>query len=367
MRKKGGIKKVLLLFIVLIVVSILFFNNFQPAKGLRIINWDNIYNENNIIFFYEDLNITENKDLVNLNNVYRIKELTSEGKTEIDNVLKGVDILNSIVEYDDVEDSNLTSAYEIIKFKNGSKKVTGREMAVIQRDILICAGLKSRIGEFRKEEPQFKQSPSYYVVEYFSEEYNKWVMVDFRNRAYYSEDNVPLAAIEIIDSNINKLDYEGKNEFKDIVNEFKQYLSSYTIFIDNTHDMNRSNSCVTYISSEKDIDLMKHNKYLSPTIFTEKKQLFLNKPANEKELNDKKAYLIFFKRQTDEEDKLTYVLGAFKNDTVINNYYLRINDGEWQKIDNMYYEYNFALGKTKIELSLNGKDVVSKVEINREK
>lgn len=366
MRRKFSFFKVILLLILVAVVSVLFFNNFEADREIEVIKWDNIYDENNIILFYEDnTNIGDNESLVNLDSVYKVKELTSKGTTEIDKVLKCVDIVNSIIEYDDVADGNLSDGYEILKSKKESKKVTGREMGVILRDVITCAGFKSRVGEFRVPNPQLSNSPSYYVVEYFSEENDKWVMIDFRNRAYYSKGKTMLSSIEILNSELSELKFNSKKSEKSI-KEVKRYLSSYTISIDNTTKMSKSNSYLTYISSNKDIDLKKSNIYISPTIFTKESKLFLEKPNQEKTIADKNAYLILMKKKENSNaDVLTYIVGAFKNDSVINDYYLRINNGEWKPIKSLYYDLDIKIGKSTIELSLDGKNVASKIEIER--
>lgn len=367
MRKKKSIVRVILLFILVAVVGILFYKNYEKDKELDVKKWDNIYNEENIVFFYEDnTNIDSNESLKKLNEVYKVKELTSRGENEIDQVLKSIDILNSIVEYDDVADGNLIDGYEILKSKKDSKKVCGREMAIIARDLIITSGYKSRVGEFRVKNPQLSSSPSYYVVEYFSEEDQKWVMIDFKHRAYYLKDKKKLSAIEILNNKYSDLKYNGKSKYYDVKNDFKRYLSSYTIAIDNTLSMKKSNSYLTYISSEKDIDLKKKNKFILPTIFTENKNLFLKNPKDGVSGKDKSAYLIMMAKQDkSKNDKITYVIGAFQNYSVINNYYIKINNDNWKQIKSVYSDIELKEGNNTVELSLDGKNSIKKISIDR--
>ena len=367
MRKKRSVFRLILLFILVAVIGLLFYKNFETKKELDIKKWDNIYNEENIALFYEDnKNIENNKSLKELDKVYKVRELTSKGTSEIDKVLKCIDILKNIVEYDEVADGNLIDGYEILKAKDTSKKVCGREMAIIARDLIITSGYKCRVGEFRSENPQLSKSPSYYVVEYFSEEDQKWVMIDFKHRAYYLKDKKKLSAIEILNNKYSDLKYKGRSKFDDVKNDFKRYLSSYTIAIDNTLKMEKSNSYLTYISSKKDIDLKKGNKYISPTIFTENTDLFLKSPNDGINSEDDSAYLIMMKKQVDtKENNLEYVIGAFKNDSVINNYYIKINGDDWKQVKNFYYDNKIKTGDNTIELSLDGKTSIRKIIINK--
>ena len=366
MRKKSKLTKYLLVLFVVVITAVLFYYNFEPEKGIRVEKWDNIYDENNIMLFYENSEST-NTTLKKLDSIYKINEIVSKEDSEINKVLKTVDILNTVVDYDHISDSNYNNAYEILKEKGKGKKVSGRDMAIIERDLLLSVGFVSRVGEFRKEEPQFESTSSYYVVEYFSPKYKKWVMIDFINRAYLSKNKTPIAAIDMLSEDIDKLSYKGNEKYDEFKRDIKKYLSSYTIAIDNTIPSSKSNTFITYISSEKDIDLKKEDKFIGPTIFTNKKELFIKEPTSNEIGNDKKAYLVLLKTVDKEDNKnYNYVIGAFQNSSIINNYYLKIDDKEWQPINSFYYQYNLKKGKSKIQLSLDGKTVLSEIVINRE-
>lgn len=367
MRGIKTIGKIIGLVIVVLVAGFLFYKNFEPQEGIRVTKWDNLYNQNNIKFYYEDANtVSENNNLQSLKKTYKVEEIIAKGESEIDKVLKTVDILNSIVEYDDVADSKLTDGYEILKSKDNKKKATGREMAIIERDLLYTAGFQARIGEFRKSEPQFQSSPGYYVVEYYSVDSNKWVMIDFRHRAYFSKGDTMQSAIEVLNGDTEKLKFTGKDEYSEYKKEFKKYLSSYTISIDNTLSVENSNSNITYITSEKDIDIMEGDKYLAPTIFTENEDIFNDEPNYEPSEKDESAKLILLKKQETKDSNNLYVIGAFRDSTVINNYYIKVNNGEWELIDGVYYEYELIDGENKIELSLEGEKTISTIIINKE-
>ncbi|MGG7177011.1 hypothetical protein ACQPU1_05455 [Clostridium paraputrificum] len=363
-RKIKPIRVIILVCIIGICIT-LYIKNFANEKGLRVTAWDNIYNENNITLFYEE-GKDNNKSLQSMNSTYKINEILSKENKEIEKVLQSVDILHSIVSYDDVADSLSSDGYGILKEKGESTKVSGRDMAIIERDILLSAGITSRVGEFRKEEPQFQSNASYYVVEYWSDNYNKWVMIDFKDRGYLDKDGVPLSAIEIIGEDLKNLTYIGKSAQNTYRKEIKKYLYSYTIPIDNSLSMKRSNSYITYASTEKSIDLINEGRFIPATIYTTSKDLFLKSPKAEATGNDSKAYLLLMKKPMESNQDYTYIVGGFKDGKVMRDYYLRVNDGEMEKVD-MYHDLELKIGDTKIELSLDGTNVVSKVELVRDK
>lgn len=368
MKRVKNVKKILLLIMVIGICVVLYFKIFAMQTGTRVITWDNIYNENNLTFFYEDKEAhNNNTKLKGLDETYNVNTLVSAEESEIKKVLKTTEILNIIVEYDDVKDSLNYNGYDILKEKGVNKKTSGRDMAIIERDLLLTAGFVSRIGEFRKEGPQFESSPNYYVVEYWSTENNKWVMIDFIDKGYFESSNKPLSAIEVLNSDIKDLTYIGKSTQNDYRRKLKKYLNSYTIAIDNTLSFRNSNSNVTYINDSKDIDIIVNGNYISPTIFTENKDIFSIAPETEISGSDSKAYLILMKKPvTGKAGNTTFVTGAFENGAIIDECYIKINDGALEKVDR-YKEFNLEKGENTIELSTDGQNIISTIKIKKNK
>ena len=250
--------KTLLLLTIVGVVGILFMYNYKNnTRDIEVTKWDNIYNEDNIDFYYDD---NKNETIIKLESTYKVNSIVNKEKKEINKVLKTVEILNSISECDDVKDNELIDGYSILKNIGKSKKVSDREMAVIERDLLLASGFNARIGEYRKSIPDKYDNSSYYVVEYYSKEYKKWVLIDYKNRAYLSKDGKPVSAIDLIGEKLDGFKYNGRTSYKIFKDSIKKYLSSYTIAIDNTLTMKKSNRYITYISRNKDIDLLKNKK-----------------------------------------------------------------------------------------------------------
>lgn len=362
------VKKALLLVMFIAVCMVLYFKVFSSNKGTKVIEWDNIYNESNLTFFYEDKDsINESTKLKNLNETYNVSGLIEDEVTELKKVIKTTEILNTILEYDDVKDSLNKNGYDILKEKGVKKKASAKDMAVTERDLLLASGYISRVGEFRKKNPQFENSPNYYIVEYWSNEYNKWVMVDFLDKGYVEKNNVPVSAIEVLGSDVKELTYVGSSTQNEYRKKIKKYLNSYTIAIDNTLVSRKSNSNVTYVNESKDVDIMIKGNYIYPTIFTQNKDLFNIKPGEEATGEDSRAYLILMKKPVSgKEENLTFVTGAFKDGSVIEESYIKINDGAFEKVK-MYKEFELKKGENTIQLSMNGSEVISTIKIKNDK
>lgn len=369
---KKFFKTLIKIIIVLAVVAgaaFLFYKNFLNEKGLKIVDWDNSYNENNIPLFYEDLSAEKsNTGLTQLDALYKIKDGVKGKTNEKEIVFYGVDLLRSIADYDDIEETDYNQGYLIIKDMGGRKKLSGRDLAILERDILLTEGVEARVGEFRKSNPKFTKNPSYYVVEYWSTEHEKWVMLDFRDRGMLEKDGLPLSAVEIMESKLSELTYIGDMAQDTYKSKLKKYLSSYTIPVDNTLSKEKGNTNLTYFTQKKDMTFQIGDEYTPFTIYTKRRLLFEKEPKSKDYTNDTRAYILMTKKVENvaEGDEFTYVIGAFKNGKILNEYYIQINDDPIQKVSG-YIDVTLDEGKTTIEVKEDGQNLDSRIEVQRSK
>lgn len=367
MKRGKRILKIFLLAAVLAFIFYYFIIN-ENNKKYYVITWDNIYNENNLRFFYED-----NKDILisSLNKVYKVDQIVDSEKDIHEKVLKIIDLLHNIVEYDNVNDSNYNNAYTILQQGNTIKKVSQKDMAIIARDLILTQGIPCRIGEFRSEIGPTKKEQNYYIVEYWNEEFNKWIMIDFMDRGYFINKKIPCSAIEVLEYKVEDFSYIGQSEKKEYLKHISGLLESYTIAIDNTIGRKMSNCLLTYLYKDtSNITLEFKGIFTEPTIFTQNKYLFSKNPYDKQIEQDEKAYLVIMKindlqfsnsnnKSKDINDKV--VIGAFKDGKIIDQYYLKINDGEYELVEK-YKEYDF-LDDNNIQLSLDGITDIATIEI----
>lgn len=353
-------KKIIKFTILILIIGVIIHTvskNYKPDISIN--NWDNIYNENSIIFFYS------NKDDIKikaLDNKYNLKEKIKDEKDELSKAIKLSEILNEIITFDDVANLNRINGFDILKDKEGSKKVSARDLGIIYRDFLTSVGYKARVGEFRKSESLFSKDKNYYVVEYWSKEHNKWIMIDFIDRGYFDNEGFPCGAIELLKSEIRNLNYTGITNRKDYIYKIKSFLETYTINIDNTTDMSKSNSYLTYIQDKKNISLKFKDSFIPPTIFTEEEKVINRNPIDITVTDDKKAYIILMKKQIDETQEESFIVGAFKDGKILDEYYIKENESEFIKVKS-YTDIGLKKGNNKIELSLDGKNTISTIDI----
>lgn len=359
---KKFIKLLLVIIVGSIVFTIIFKNKFQ--NEIYIEKWDNIYNENNIEFFYSD---KDDDKIKILNKTYNLEEKVKDEKDIVKKAVRVSEILNEIITFDDIESSDKINGFDILNDKNGSKKASARDLGIIYRDFLESLGYTARLGEFKRSNVSVNKEKSYYVVEFWSKKYNKWIMIDFIDRGYFDNEGFPCSSMELLDTDIRNLNYTGNSKRSDYIPMLKKVLYTYTISIDNTSTMKKSNSYITYIKDKKDITLKFRGQFLPPTIFTENKDLINKNPIENITSKDEKAYIIIMKKQEKNEEinekEKYFIIGGFKDGKILDQYYIRENNSEFNKVSK-YKDIIILEGNNNIELSLNGKDVVSSIEIN---
>lgn len=384
---KSNKLKIIAGFIIVIVLPIiLLYAKIKFSEGISVKKWDNYYNENNIVLFYEDSKSVKN---IQLNEKYKINDYVNTEEKEFDKVLKCTNIVKQLVEKDDVSETGLNNAFDIFEKKGDSKKVNFKDAAIIARDIINCTGVKTRVGVFRKADAQHQSNYEYYVIEYWSTELNKWIMIDFLDQGYFSDGDNKLSAMEVLNCNLRKTPYLGNTSQQDYKNNLNKYLDSYSVNIENSNTYKRSNCCITYIKNDKALEIKFKNKYPSPTIFTKETQLFEKSPFNDLIQDDKKAYLLVCPSKLtehgkdNENDKSNnstegmdnqegevkavgdkVLISAFKDDKVMKSFYLSINGSDFEEVED-YKEYVLEKGTTTIELSIDGSTVISSVVIEK--
>lgn len=366
--KANKIKIYFGVFLLAIAIGLTILNVFN-TKGINIKSWDNYYNENNIIFFYDEM---PDEKLNKLNETYKVKEHIDGETSEIEKVLKIVDIVNTIVEADDVKESGFRNGYDILLQKTVSKKASNKDMAIITRDLLSSVGIKSRIGVFRGKNAQFDRKSEYYIVEYWSNQYTKWIVVDFLDKGYFLEGDNKLSAIEVLTKGLKNISYLGESSQRDYKNKLNKYMASYSLAIENSSYQIRSNCYVTYLKNKDALIIKYKDTFAPPTVFTEEIKLFEKSPFDKAVGSDEKAYILLSgltSKPSDENSKdekaLKFLVAGFKDDKVISSYYLNINGAGYEEIKE-YKEIELEKGTTKIELSLDGQTTLSSVVIERE-
>lgn len=352
-------KKLLMIIIVAVVLGGLgygIYDSVKPKEKYEIKLWNNIYNGDSIALFYEeesDLRIEMLRALYNLDKI-------DKGDDEINYLLKVSEVASKVVTLDNVDDTKALNGYDIIRLIGEKRIVSAKDMAIIVRDFITSVGYDARIGEIRCSKKDEDKYDIYYIVEYYSDKYNKWIAVDIVDGGYFTFENTPCSGVELVEKGVSQLKYIGKVSSEEYFSDKKDLFKSYTIMIDNTVDRVKSNSVITYITSKNEITLTYGDKALMPTIYTENRELFTKAPNAEGEVEDDKAYIILMK--SEEEGVEKFVVGGFKNGKIMDEYYVGRSNGTFEKV-NEYFELELIKGKNMISISCDGVNEDARIEI----
>lgn len=352
-------KKLLMIIIVAVVLGGLgygIYDSVKPKEKYEIKLWNNIYNGDSIALFYEeesDLRIEMLRALYNLDKI-------DKGDDEINYILRVSEVASKVVTLDNVDDTKALNGYDIIRLIGEKRIVSAKDMAIIVRDFITSVGYDARIGEIRCSKKDEDKYDIYYIVEYYSNKYNKWIAVDIVDGGYFTFENTPCSGVELVEKGVSQLKYIGKVSSEEYFSDKKDLFKSYTIMIDNTVDRVKSNSVITYITSKNEITLTYGDKALMPTIYTENRELFTKAPNAEGEIEDDKAYIILMK--SEEEGVERFVVGGFKNGKIMDEYYVGRSNGTFEKV-NEYFELELIKGKNMISISCDGVNEDARIEI----
>ncbi len=366
--KKSKVFSVLIGIIILVVAVYLFMNNRGEVsinEDLNVVveKWENIYEGNNIHFYYID---SSKPEIKNLKNKYEFDRMTNKAEDEISKTMILSGWLNSRSKPKVSAMDSKKTAEEIILQLETNEVISQKDYNSVLEEALATIGIISRSGELRGENV-------YGIIEIWSERYNKWVAIDGMNESYFTIDDVPLSAVELVECNISKVILpNGENKIKNKSKYFKELsksIKAYTIKIDNSKytDM-KSNSNITYVKDIQFTQLETKEGYIQPTIFVNKSDVFeLNPTVSYKnEETDTMPTLIFAKKniKEDGDNYKKFSIGAFQNSIMIDEFYLSINDEPYIKVET-YYDIALQGGNNVIKLSLDGKNAVRTVEIKK--
>jgi hypothetical protein len=353
------------------VVALLIFRGNLNTKSfdynVKITQWNNIYEGNNIQFYFMS---KDNTTLVDLKNKYSLDKVVNEASNDLDKTLAMVQWLNRRAEVKTSAMETKKTVDEMLVALNTNKVISLKEYNTILEEALTSIGVSCRTGELRaSNNTKLKEDVSYSVLEVWSRVHGKWVMVDGVVEGYMNKNGIPLSVIDIINSNNKEITSQNIKDPKKYLKSISQYLNTYTIKVDNNKlEEAKSNSYITFVKHEMDIQLETLNGYTQPTIFVKEEKLFNHNPeiVYHDDKSDSKPTIILAKRNTkdDTEEYIKFTVGAFVNSYMVDNYYISINGSEYSPVKT-YYDLSLPSGKTTISISLDGKTQVRNIELEK--
>lgn len=349
--------------------------------SLKVEKWDNIYEENNIHFYYIN---PQNENVTKFGDKYLLCDKVNNEEEDFNKALQLLNWLNSKVEHKEGISECSDNAVDIILKDDEKIKVSDEDFITLFNEGTAFLEITNRVGIFRGEKGFSRKDKTYFkVCEIWSNKFKKWVMIDIFNGYYVMKKNIPLSAIEIISEGFSDVEVvrindriESKENKKlshkqidEYIENIQKYLYTYSIQVDNNkYGTKVINSYITYIKPGMIPQIETKEGILQPTIFVNNGNAFNISPTENyiNNKSDEKMTMIFAKKSIDSDKKgvKSFYLGAFKNSVQIKNYYVSINGYDWVKVgDEYFFDLEIKEGKNTIKISDDGKRAVREVVI----
>lgn len=370
MRKNNILGRILIFAI--ITSAIIFWNlkvrNTMSDKqeSIRITKWDNFYSGNNIHFYY--LN-TDNENLTKLKTKYGLNKIIDSKDDQLNNSIKIMEFINANVKAQSTTMNSNKNAFEIMEVAFGGNNISYSDYTTIYEECLASIGIKARRGVLRSSNKEVKGKSYYNVCEIWSDKYNKWIMIDGVNGCYMTEKKIPLGAVEIVNSGIEKVQIALLKDASKYIKNMSTYYESYSISVDNNkYGELKSNSKITYLKASKLPNMETKEGFIEPTIFVNTPEVFKISPQKQyvNTGEEKTPTLIFAKKdlKNDTEEVENFTIGAFMNSYMLSKYFISVNGSDYIKVDT-FFDLQIVKGINTIKLSQDGKILEREVVIEK--
>lgn len=337
--------------------------------NVKVLEWNNVYEGNNIHFYFNN----SDPSYTNLKNLYGLEKVTSNAQNDMEKTLAVINWLNKRAKINISAMESKKTTEQIISGLETNPVLSQKDYYIVLEDLLTSVGVFCRQGYFEATNTSDdNKSNQYNVIEIWSRLHGKWILIDGTLKDYIMMDNIPISAVELMNSDFNKLTFNDVTDSKAQKKYFKnisQYLTAYSVKINNDKfDETKSNSIITYVKDKKNIQLESAKGYSQPTIFSIDEKLFQVNPeiVYHNDNSDKVPTIIVAKRniKEDTEEYSKFTIGAFLNSVMVDNYYLSINGGAYNQV-RLYYDLSLPKGSTTISLSLDGKNELRRVVLEK--
>ncbi len=153
-----------------------------------------------------------------------------------EDVLEILNIVHSLALHDGNIPAKTCSCFDIIDQAEKLKILRCVEYSYLLVQILIAYNIPARvIGLKKKTVETDEHSAGHIVTEFWSIQFNKWVMLDPQYAIYFSFENIPLSCVDIMNigiSNVHTIRTKNSRLEESNIQNYKAWLNEYLYYID---------------------------------------------------------------------------------------------------------------------------------------
>jgi hypothetical protein len=213
--------------------------NVLPSKKIRKLEFLNESKNQVYPVIYQTKGNTP--DLVTIKSQYHLDSIVDLGESEFDKILYLLNWTNSRWSHNGGNKPSEGNAFTILKEASEGNKFRCVEYGVVLTSVLACFDFKSRtLGLKTRDVETTKYGAGHVVTEVWSNQFNKWFMLDAQFNLVPVLDNVPLNAVEFQDAIIQRKELKLVDLYGEVEkNRKKMYMSfipHYLYYFDYTFD-----------------------------------------------------------------------------------------------------------------------------------
>lgn len=181
---------------------------------------------------------TENSPELNtMKTLYRLDSVADMGKSEYEQILHLLRWTNSRWKHNGSNQPSKSDALTILKEAETGKKFRCVEYGIVLKSVLACNGFKARtLGLKIKEVEVTRSGAGHVLTEVWSDQYDKWFMLDAQFNLIPTLDGQPLNAVEFQNAIAQNKDFKLVDIDGDVSNkrqkQYLRFISDYLYYFD---------------------------------------------------------------------------------------------------------------------------------------
>lgn len=210
-----------------------------PSKKIQALDFDRVDKDERVRFWYADT--INSPELTTLRSHYRLDCVYHAGGGELDRVLRLLDWTHNRWKHSGSNTPSESKTLVILQEAAGGKRFRCVEYGLVLKSVLAACGFNARtLGLKTKDVAVTRVGAGHVASEVWSNEYQKWVMLDAQFNLLAIKNNEPLNAVELqnaiyFNEDFSLIDARGEVSKKRRAH-YLRFISHYLFFFDTKFD-----------------------------------------------------------------------------------------------------------------------------------
>lgn len=246
---------------------------FGPSKQIHNIQFTDTGQNDAYHFIYQN---TENSpELITLKSLYLLDSIAQQGNSELEQILYLMNWTNSRWKHNGSNKPSSSNTLTILKEAEEGKQFRCVEYGIVLRSILASIGLEARTLGLKTKAVEVTSSGAGHVLtEVWSNQFNKWVVLDAQVNLIPTLNDIPLNAVEfqkamVQGQNFKLVDINGEVSAKRR-KSYLRFIAKYLYYFDFKFDQREVAYDSLFKVNDKTVLMLVPDDAKKPTVFQKK-------------------------------------------------------------------------------------------------